>query len=343
MAVWLLTAGACGASFALSAAVAATPVPPSQRAERLTFNEKTGEWERTGTPVPGTEDGDLDIARQWMAREEYKTALKILEDWLKAYGETAPRYTEAVYLEAACELEVGDYRDAHDGFQIILNNYPGSDYAEKALAGDFRVAEQYLAGKRRKAWKGLLWIKDREAGIEIMDDMIVNYSDTSYALLAHKAKADYYYQRGEFELAEDEYAVFASEFQRSRYHPYALLQSARAALARFPGVQFDDAALIEARERFQQVQVQYPAVADQAQVPVLLDDIQSLRAEKTLEIGKFYERTDQPNAARFYYRETVKRYPDTSGAAEAQNRLARLEGGWDVSEEGSGTDGTGAS
>lgn len=307
-------------------AVAQTPQPPIRRAERLTFNEQTGEWERAGQPVPGTEDGDLDIARQWMAREEYRKAHKILKSWIKTYGEDSPRYPEAVYLEATCKLNLGDYYDARKGFELVLNNYPGSPYAERALAGNFRVAEQYLAGKRRKAWGGLLWIKDREAGLQILDDIIANYADTPYALLAHKAKADYYYQRGEFELAEDEYAMFAGEYQRSRYHPYALLQAARAALASFPGVQFDDAALIEAGERFRQVQAQYPAVAEQAQVPVLLDEIQALRAEKTLEIGKFYERTDQPNAARFYYRAAVERYPDTPAAAEAENRLQHLHG-----------------
>ncbi len=306
-------------------AYAQPSLPPDRYAERLTFDKETETWSRTPPPVPGSEDGDLDIARQWMARQVYDKAKDILEEWLDSYDEISPRYPEAVYLEAVCELEEGDYYDAHKGFQLVLNDYPGSAYAERALSGDFRVAEQYLAGKRRKAWKGFLWIQDRDAGLEIMDDIIANYSDTPFALLAHKAKADYYYQRGEFELAEDEYAIFAAEFPRSRYHSYALLQSARAAMASFPGVQFDDAALIEARVRFLQVKTQYPGVAAQSAVPILLEEIDARRAEKALEIGKFYAKTDQPSAARFYYRETIERYPETPAAAEAESRLRDLQ------------------
>lgn len=307
--------------------------PPRQRAERLHYDEQTGAWIRTPSPIPGTEDGDLDIARQHMAREEYEEALDAVKDWIDAYGPDSPRYPEALYLKSSAHLELKDYRSAHDGYQALLNDFPGSPYAEEALAADFRVAEQYLAGKRRRAWKGLIRVKDRDAGIKILDDIILNYPDTSLAELAQRTKADYYYSRGEFEIAEDEYAAFSREYPRSRFTPYALLQSARAALASFPGVQFDDAGLVEARERFTQFMQLYPVPAQDLDVPVILEEIAARRAEKTLEIGKFYEKTAQftvtekerrTSAARYYYRMTTQRWPDTPAAAEASGRLAAL-------------------
>ncbi len=304
----------------LSAAVEA---PPKRHAERLTYDPKTG-WTESPDPVPGTEDGDLDIARQWLAREEYDESLDIVEGWIKTYGPDSDRYPEALYLEGTANLGDGDYRDAHDAYQALLNDYPGSEYAEPALSAEFRIAEQYLAGQRRKAWGGLLRIKDREKGIEIMDDIIVNYPDTALAEYAQLAKAEYYYVRGEHELAEDEYATFAREYPRSRYHSRALYQSAQSALASFPGVKFDDAGLVEAQERFDQFRQAYPALAQQLNVDADLDDIASKRADKTLDIGKFYQKTDQPGAARYYYRAVVVNWPDTAAAAEAQSLLAKL-------------------
>lgn len=300
------------------------PAPPRQHAERLIFDEEQGRWIRVVDPVPGTEDGDLDIARQWIAREDYQTGLRILARWLKTYGPEAPRYPEALYLEARCHLGLNDYRAAHRSFQRLLNEYPGSPFAEQSLSGAFRVAEQYLAGKRRKAWGGLLRLRDRDKGVEIMDDILINYADTPLAELAQKAKADFYYERGEFEMAEEEYAIFAREFPRSRYHPYALMQSAQAAWANFPGVQFDDRSLIEAEERFRQFRTLYPDQAVQLDVPVMLDQIAASRAEKTYEIGWFYDRTGEKNAARFYYRATINRWPDTPAAAQARARLAAI-------------------
>ncbi len=186
------------------------------------------------------------------------------------------------------------------------------------------MGEQYLAGKKRKALGGLFKIRDRDAGIKIMDDMTTDYADTPLAETAQLTKANYYYERGEFDLAQDEYARFARDFPRSRYHAKALLWSAYSALASFAGIRFDDAPLIEAQERFGQFLRSYPAQADQMQVPTAIEQIASTRADKTLDIGRFYERTGQPGAARYYYRATVRRWPNTPAAAEARNNLSKL-------------------
>lgn len=300
------------------------PVPPKRHAEHLVFNERTGEWEHGVEPVPGTEDGDLDIARQWLARGEYKTSCKITKDWLKQYGNDAPRYPEALYLHGTAYLEQGLYRQAHKAYQELLNNYPGSEFAESALSQEFRIAEQYMAGKRKRIWGGLLWFKDREGGIAIMDDMVANYSDTPLAEMAQMAKADYYFTRGELDLAESEYATFARDYPRSRWHARALLMSARCAQGRFPGIKFDEAPLIEAEERYRQYQREYPAAAQRDEVSTTLEQIAATRADKTLDIGKFYQKTEKFQAARFYYRETIVRWPKTPAAIEARNRLAAI-------------------
>ena len=300
------------------------PPPPRQRAERLTFDPQQNRWIRTADPVPGTEDGDLDIARQWLARDDFKTARKAVKRWIKTYGPESGRYPEALYLKGTAYLELGDYRAADDAYQALLNDFPGSPYAAAALAARFRIAEQYLAGKRRKAIWGLFRVKDRDGGVKIMDDLLVNYTDTPLAEKAQLSKANYYYDRGEFELAEDEFARFARDYPRSRYQPKALLWSAYAALASFPGIQFDDISLIEAKARFEQFLESYPDQGVQLEVPVLLDQIASTRADKTYEIARFYERTAKPEAARYYYRATITRWPNTPAAAEARARLAAL-------------------
>ena len=127
------------------------PPPARQRAERLTFDPTVDRWIAAPEPIPGTEDGDLDIVRQYTAAEDFKTALKAVQRWVKLYGETAPRYSEALFLEGNAHLGLGDYRAASKAFQKLLDDYPGSPYAERALSAQFRIAEQYLAGKRRKA------------------------------------------------------------------------------------------------------------------------------------------------------------------------------------------------
>jgi TolA-binding protein len=126
------------------------PSPPKVHAERLTFDPKTEQWVVMATPIPGSENGDLDLARQAMARTDYRHALEMVKDWIKKYGPGAARYPEALYVEATAQLELSDYRSAHDNFQKLLNEYPASEFSERALSAEFRIAEQYLAGKKRK-------------------------------------------------------------------------------------------------------------------------------------------------------------------------------------------------
>src|SRR5437762_13285289 len=82
-----------------------TPEPPHHKRERLTFDPNTDTWELVQTPVPGTENGDLDIARQYIARQDYRVALPLICAWIAQYGKDAPRYPEALYLQAVCEME----------------------------------------------------------------------------------------------------------------------------------------------------------------------------------------------------------------------------------------------
>src|SRR5262249_2016582 len=153
---------------------------------RLTYDPNTDTWNLVESPICGTQDGDLDIVRQYVARQDFATALSLVKAWIKQYGADATRYPEALYLKGMCELEVGEYRAANDDLKKFLDNYPGSEYAERALSARFRLAEQYLAGKKRKAFHGLFRIQDREGGVKIMDDLTANYTDTPLAELAQK-------------------------------------------------------------------------------------------------------------------------------------------------------------
>jgi len=299
-------------------------LPPRDRAEQLIYDPVQDRWLRAPEPVPGTEDGDLDIARQRLAREDNETARKALEEWIETYGPAAPRYPEALYLLGTAEIQRGHYHAARKAFEELLDDYPGSAYAEDALEGRFLIAEQYLAGKRRRALGGLLRIRDREGGLKILDDIIVNYPDTPLAEKAQLTKADYYYERREFELAEDEYARFANNFPRSRYQAKALLWSAYAALASFPGIEFDDTPLLTAKERFQTFLNAYPDQGRQFDVPVLLEQIANTRADKTVAIARYYERADALPAALYYYRATIVRWPTAPAAADARARLTAL-------------------
>jgi outer membrane protein assembly factor BamD (BamD/ComL family) len=103
-----------------------------------------------------------------------------------------------------------------------------------------------------------------------------------------------------------------------------MLRSAEAANAAFPGVFFDDRQLVEAEVRYQQLEAVFPEYAAAENVETRLEGIREQRAEKDLEVAKWYERTRQPGAAEFYYRLILRDWPGTLGAHEARARLRAM-------------------
>jgi outer membrane protein assembly factor BamD (BamD/ComL family) len=299
-----------------------------QYAERLTYDPKTGEWLELPPAEPGTAEGDLEIARATLARadggRDVRTARKLLQRWIKTYYDS-PHNGEALFYYADAEFQLGNFMKAYETYERILDDYGGTDLAQRSLRNELVVAEVFLSGRWRKVWGGMIRLPAQDEGLDILERLATNRAPgTPIGEMALKTKADYYYNRGEFSDAEQEYGRLAREYPRSRYVKLALLRSAQASFASFHGVRFDDGALVEAEERFEQFRKKYPRAAEEENVPLLLEQIRNSRAQKEYTIGQFYERTKHPSAAAYYYRSVMKYWPDTTWATLAESRLGRL-------------------
>ena len=208
---------------------------------------------------------------------------------------------------------------AHEKLQDFLSTFSGTEFEDDALTQEFLIAEVFLSGTRRKVL-GLRILRADDIGIAILDDIAVNHPDTRLGELAIMTKANHYYENGDFDIAEHEYNQLVQEYGRSRYTRPALLQGARAALASFGGVRFDDAPLIEADDRFRRYIAQYPGSAEQEGIGLILGDIQETRAAKELNIGEYYERAGKPGAAKFYYGSVREHWPESRAAIRAAER-----------------------
>jgi len=315
------TCGPLLVGLVLATAIAAEERPVHR--EKVEYDASASAWVAQSPPVPGTPEGDLRLARGAFAEGDLREAGRRIGEWIRTYGQGHELYPQAAILRAEVEISRRDYYKAHKHLQQFLNEYAGTELVVRAAELEFVIAEVFLSGTRRK-FLGLRILKADDIAISILDDLTTNYPEANLAERAVKTKADYYYRQGEFSLAEMEYAQIVKDFPRSRYVRYAMRRSADAALASFNGIQFDDAPLIEAEERYRDYLVGYPGSGEQEGVGLILQDIRSQRAAKEFEIGRYYERTGHNRAAAFYYRSTVDNWADTIAASRAQERLARL-------------------
>ncbi|MCP4247675.1 MAG: outer membrane protein assembly factor BamD [bacterium] len=318
--------GSSGA-FVLAVLATAPAVPaadvPEPRARQLEYDPATGRWLEAEPPQPGTPEGDLSLARRDLARQKYRQAHGRIKKWLKTYGPEEALYADALMLRAEVEIARGDYYKALKHLGEFLDQYGHTELAPRARTFEFLVAEVFLSGKRRK-WLGMRLFKATDKGVEVLDELSASFPETELAEEAIKTKADFYFQQGDFTLAEMEYARLVEEYPRGQWTRYAMRRSAEAALASFGGIDFDDAPLIEAEERFGLYLAQYPGSAEQEGIGQILQQIHAQRAAKECSVGNYYERTGHPRAAAFYYRSTCENWPGTIAATRAQQGLTRL-------------------
>ena len=289
--------------------------------ERQVLDPETGEWTDRAAPAAEAVDGVVGEARLLLVQDEPRAAQKLLEAWIADNPDDA-RYFEAVYLLGECEFQRGDYWAAYEQLELVVESTAGELFY-KALQREMDVARAFLAGRKRIVWK-VLRLPAYDDGIQILDRVWERAPGTRIGEEALKLKADYFFAVGDMDLAQDEYVALAREHPNGRFVQLAMIRSAESAAASFPGVKFDDRALVEAEERYQQVITVFPAFAEREQAPARLEGIRNQRADKDLDIAKWYEKTRRPDAATYYYRLVVADYPNTLAAAEATGRLRTL-------------------
>lgn len=321
-----------------SADPGATAAPPPARTERREFDPKTGQWVRVAAPIAGTEEGDIELARANLARGEFSAARKLLKAWRKTHQNSA-KWPAGLFYSADVEVSAveagksGDLWQAYKWYEEILNGWAGSEWSDRALRREMLIAEFFLfKGKKRWVWKGMLRLPATDEGVEILNRIMDDRAPgTRIAEQALRLKADYLYQAGEFEDAEEAYARLARDFPRGPNERLALLRSADSAFASFPGIPYDDTPLLAADERYRKYADRFPDAAAAEGVDQRLGRIAESRAEKEYQTGRFYERTHFPHAARYYDDFVVRTWPNTTAAAQAQVRLSTLPPGGPIS------------
>jgi len=308
----------------LTAAVLAATLAAAQDEqyrERQVLDPDSGEWVDQA-PQPGsTPVGELDRARSLLAQDEPGKARKLLAKWVEENPDH-DRHLEGVYLLGDAYFELHDYYPAYERYEIVAEQAAGELFY-KALRREMDVARAFLSGEKRIVWK-VLRLPAYDEAIDILDRVWERVPGTRMGEEALRIKADYFFGHGDMDLAQDEYANLAREYPSGRFVRLAMLRSAEAAEAAFPGIRFDDHPLLEAEERYHQVAAAFPPYAERENVSERLEGINQLRAEKDLEVARWYERTKRNDAAEFYYRLILKDWPDSLAALEARDRLVEL-------------------
>jgi len=301
------------------------------RGDRYIFDDQTQQW----VPAEQAEkkpEGAVGYAQELINKGKHRKAEKVLKGYIESNEDASDR-AAAMLMYADCAFMRGRYYKAHERYQRVIDQYPGTDEFAMALRRELDIARAWLDGTKRRVL-AVFRVEACDEAIDVLgqiEELGVGHRIAEVALVV---KADYYFRTGEFELAELHYRRLAKDMQSQRYMKMAMFRSASSALGRFPGIWFDDTGLLEAEQLYSEYLDRFPEDARKDDVQAMLKNIAEKRAEKEYQIGRFYVRIDRPEAAARYFRYVVETWPDTLWAQLSGSQIQSLGPG---SQHGSAT------
>lgn len=289
-------------------------------ADDLEFTD--GTWVKVTPPAEGSVEAKVARIRKQVEQGKSGKAIKAARKFLKNHADNRA-CEEVLMLAGQAEMNRGRYYKAYGWFEKQLGRYPSGAHFNRSLNYEYDIAEAFLRGRKRRI--GVIFrIGARDEGLEILSRIAEHARGSGTADKALMRIADFHFHRAQYPEAADAYDFYLVRFPKSPSAAHATFQAARATYAQFKGVAFDDTPLIDAEQRFANFEARFPLAAKRAGVRKKLVQIHSLRANKVYADARFYERVDRLDAAKYYYKQVIELYPNTSWADSARKDLDRL-------------------
>ncbi|MHC4324348.1 MAG: hypothetical protein ACYSUX_08755 [Planctomycetota bacterium] len=266
-------------------------------------------------------------AGKFVDADQTKAAGRAYEAIKKDFPEIAgPAFD--IFVEAEKYYCRVHYTKAVRNYNKLLDEYPESGFREAALDRQFAIATAYLAGKK-KTLIAFIKIKGYAEGIRIMEKITDRVGlDTQMGIDASVDVAENYEQRKKYNEAFLKWWEISLEWEMGRIGADALLGMARNKHAVYnkppehKRAFYDASCLNSAKSYYGRFKLLYPKDAREIGVDEILQEIDEQLAYKQLSIGRYYQRTDNRQAANLYYDMVVNDWPDSKAAEQAKQMLA---------------------
>jgi tetratricopeptide (TPR) repeat protein len=294
--------------------------------------QDNGNWTQVSQQSQGqflTEVGEakklVNTGQTKASRKAFK-ALK--EDFPEIAGADFDRYVKAELLLSQKKLT-----KAARNYDKLLTEFPQTSLRQAALERLFAIGTTYLQG-RKKTILGFLKISGYPEGIKIMEKVTDRTGiDSNMGVAAAIAVARNYEKREKLHEAYLKWWEISLEWQTGTIGRDALLGMAQAKQALYnknPENKrpfYDASCLRSAKSYYERFRLLYPEYAEKLGVDKILDRISEQLAYKEYIIGRYYQKTNNNQAANLYYDMVVTDWPDSTAAVMAKETLENKQNG----------------
>ena len=290
---------------------------------------------------------DTKLAKELYGQGEESFRLREYAQAKSKYRGAAKRWPDsaleedAMFKAAECDFFMDKYANADDGYDALLKKYSNSRHLEQISRRQFAIAGywQKLAAKSSIPRLVPKWTGGRQPlmdtpgrALKLYESVFEKNGRGDLADEALMAMADTFYREGRFNEADVYYTMLRREYPHSPHQFQAHLRGMHAKLQMYQGSDYVDKPLLDAEQLVKQLLQQFPTEVATVRDSVMKarKEILALRAQRDWETAEYYAKGRHYRAARQYYNQIVREYPNTSTSKQALARLDAHKGKPDV-------------
>lgn len=259
----------------------------------------------------GVED-HFELAKQLYNEGNYLAAAQNFMIVVHHYEENKHR-TESLYYAGVSYFMVSQFEKANEQFSAYLEAEDGGIFWDQVFQMKFYIAELYREG----SWRPL----KRDKALELYEEVIVAGRDKELIAKAFFGKGEILKNRRDYKSSIEAFETITRRFPKHPLSAESFIAISEVYLLSCERETQNPDFLDLARLNVQHFEKNFPGDPRIAEVNDLISQMEEAYANSLYETGRFYERKRKEEAAVIYFKETMKRYPQSPSAAMARERL----------------------
>ncbi len=280
-------------------------------------------------------------------REQFEEGEKLFE--AKEYDKAAKLFAkaanywpdssleeDALFLQAESNFFADRYSAADDLYGRLIKKYTNTRYLDKTVSRQFAIARYWQqTDEAHHRWALVPNFTDRTQplfdtgghAVNSYNDVRVNDPRGPLADAAIMAEANIYFRDHRWDDADYYYNLLRTDYPKSKYQLQAHLLGLQCKFRKYQGPGYNGQPLEEADQLIDQMLVQFPnELGDEREKIVRYKaEVKAQRATRDIHLAQYFDNGAHYRAAKIYYAQVVKDYPQTQFAEQAKTRLAAIQ------------------
>ncbi|MCB9747242.1 MAG: outer membrane protein assembly factor BamD [Candidatus Omnitrophica bacterium] len=287
------------------------------------WTPETNKWVNPKYSVKETPIEQLELARDYYKKKDYKEAIKEFNKLIKHYPK-AVEAPEAQYYIGLCLEEQDEFYEAVKEYQVVIDKYPFSERSAEIVKRQYDIGEKLLEGR-----------KDRSKFIEaiagtnydVIDIFRKVIKNAPYGELAPPAQYKiglYLLEKGLFQEARDEFEKVLNDYPDNEWSKAAKYQIAISDSRRSTNVEYDQKITQSAVEEFKEFVDIYPDAELSREAKKHIQTLRDKEAKNAYMIAQFYEKQQNYKAAKIYYQAVVDEHSNSKWSSKALVKIREM-------------------